>query len=69
MLIETTLGVMDTAELEMTEGVEQIAETPTTGPAELRWVEYRHEGEIVHRSAHITAKGPLFKLALETIGD
>lgn len=63
MLIETTLGLMESEELDCTTGDEVIPETDTTGPARLRWVEYRHEGVIVHRSVEIILDGPMFKLS------
>jgi hypothetical protein len=60
-MIETTKGMMDESLLEKREGsVDNDIEYTT-------WVEYWHEGELVHRSAHVTLKtGPsLFAEAAE----
>jgi hypothetical protein len=49
-IITTTKGDMDESLLEKREGtVDNDHETTT-------WVEYWHEGELVHRSAHATLK-------------
>ena len=49
-LITTTKGEMDEALLEKKEGsVDNDVELTT-------WVEYWHEGELVHRSVHVTLK-------------
>lgn len=55
-LVNTTKGQMDEALLEKKEGVVDNENEFTT------WVEYWHEGELVHRSAHVTLKKvpPLF---------
>jgi hypothetical protein len=60
-MIETTKGMMEESLLEKREGsVDNDIEYTT-------WVEYWHEGELVHRSAHVTLKtGPsLFAEAAE----
>jgi hypothetical protein len=49
-LVNTTKGPMEEELLEKSEG---IHETPTEIS---RWVEYRHEGELVHRSVDLTLK-------------
>ena len=50
MLVNTTKGEMDDSLLEKREGnVDNDNETTT-------WVEYWLEGELVHRSAHVTLK-------------
>lgn len=49
-LISTTKGLMDEALLEKREGSVDNDNEFTT------WVEYWHEGELVHRSAHVTLK-------------
>lgn len=49
-LISTTKGPMDDALLEKREGSVDNDNEFTT------WVEYWHEGELVHRSAHVTLK-------------
>jgi len=46
----TTKGDMDEALLDKKEGVIDNDNEYTT------WVEYWHEGELVHRSAHVTLK-------------
>lgn len=49
-LINTTKGPMEEELLQKTEGTNE-------NPTELiTWVEYRHEGELVHRSVHLTLK-------------
>lgn len=49
-LVNTTKGPMEEELLQRTEGVNET-------PGELiRWVEYRHEGELVHRSVDMTLK-------------
>lgn len=50
MLINTTKGVMDDAVLERKEGSLDDENEFTT------WVEYWHEGELVHRSVHVRLK-------------
>lgn len=49
-LITTTKGLMDESMLEKLEGSVDNDNEFTT------WVEYWHEGELVHRSAHVTLK-------------
>ena len=46
----TTKGDMDESLLEKKEGVVDNQNEYTT------WVEYWHEGELVHRSVHVTLK-------------
>lgn len=50
MLVNTTKGEMDDSLLEKREGVVDDENEYTT------WVEYWLEGELVHRSAHVTLK-------------
>lgn len=50
MLVTTTKGEMDDSLLEKREGVVDNENEYTT------WVEYWLEGELVHRSAHVTLK-------------
>lgn len=50
MLITTTKGKMDESLLEKREGTVDDENEYTT------WVEYWLEGELVHRSAHVTLK-------------
>ena len=49
-LITTTKGEMDESLLEKKEGSVDNDNEYTT------WVEYWHEGELVHRSVHVTLK-------------
>jgi hypothetical protein len=49
-MINTTKGEMDESLLEKREGVVDNEHEYTT------WVEYWHEGELVHRSVHVTLK-------------
>lgn len=49
-LVTTTKGDMDDTLLEKREGVVDNENEYTT------WVEYWHEGELVHRSAHVMLK-------------
>lgn len=49
-LITTTKGEMDETLLEKKEGSVENDNEYTT------WVEYWHEGELVHRSVHVTLK-------------
>ncbi len=49
-LITTTKGEMDETLLEKKEGLVDNDHEYTT------WVEYWHEGELVHRSVHVTLK-------------
>ena len=54
----TTKGDMDVSLLEKKEGFVDNDNEYTT------WVEYWHEGELVHRSAHVTLKQmPIFASA------
>ena len=50
MLVNTTKGEMDEALLEKKEGTIDNENELTT------WVEYWLEGELVHRSVHVTLK-------------
>ena len=52
-MITTTKGPMDESLLEKREGVIDNDNELTT------WVEYWHEGELVHRSAHVQLKKTL----------
>ena len=59
-MISTTKGEMDESLLEKREGtVDNDNETTS-------WVEYWLEGELVHRSAHVTLKKPLIFIGGET---
>ena len=49
-MITTTKGLMDESQLEKREGIVDNDTERTT------WVEYWHEGELVHRSAHVQLK-------------
>lgn len=49
-MITTTKGLMDESQLEKREGIVDNDNERTT------WVEYWHEGELVHRSAHVQLK-------------
>ena len=49
-LVTTTKGDMDDSQLEKREGTVDNENELTT------WVEYWLEGELVHRSAHVTLK-------------
>ena len=53
MIVTTTKGDMDDSLLEKREGVFEDENELTT------WVEYWLEGELVHRSAHVTLKRSL----------
>jgi hypothetical protein len=53
MLVTTTKGEMDDSLLEKREGV---VDNDNENAA---WVEYWLDGELVHRSAHVTLKKPL----------
>jgi len=52
-LITTTKGEMDESLLEKKEGFVDNDNEYTT------WIEYWHEGELVHRSAHVALKKPV----------
>jgi hypothetical protein len=53
-MITTTKGLMDEALLEKKTGSVDNDNEYTT------WVEYWLDGELVHRSAHVTLKRPVF---------
>lgn len=53
MLITTTKGMMEESTLEKREGVLDTEVEYTT------WVEYWLDGELVHRSVHVTLKLPV----------
>lgn len=53
MIVTTTKGEMDDSLLEKKEGVFEDDNELTT------WVEYWLDGELVHRSAHVTLKRSL----------
>ena len=59
MLVMTTKGEMDDSLLEKREGVVDNDNENTT------WVEYWLDGELVHRSAHVTLKKPLPHISAE----
>jgi hypothetical protein len=59
MAITTTKGDMDEALLEKSEGFVDNDNEYTT------WVEYRFEGEVVHRSVHVRLKKGLATLLTE----
>lgn len=62
-IISTTKGNMDESLLEKKEGVVDTDVEYTT------WVEYWHEGELVHRSAHVTLKRtPLTDFVTQQLG-
>lgn len=50
MIVTTTKGDMDDSQLEKREGTVDNENEMTT------WVEYWLDGELVHRSAHVTLK-------------
>ena len=52
-MITTTKGEMDESLLEKKEGFVDNDNEYTT------WIEYWHEGELVHRSAHVALKKPV----------
>ena len=54
MMITTTKGLMDETLLEKKEGSVDDDNEYTT------WVAYWLDGELVHRSAHVTLKKPVF---------
>lgn len=58
-MINTTKGLMDESLLEKREGIVDNDNEHTT------WVEYWHEGELVHRSAHVQLKKTLVLAAKE----
>lgn len=53
-LVTTTKGEMDESLLEKREGSVDNDHESTA------WVEYWHEGELVHRSVHVTLKKNVF---------
>ena len=53
-LVNTTKGAMDESLLEKKEGMLEDDNEIT------RWVEYWHEGELVHRSVHVHLKTNVF---------
>ena len=59
-MITTTKGDMDESLLEKQEGTVDNDNELTS------WVEYWLEGELVHRSAHVTLKKPLIFIGGET---
>ena len=59
MIVTTTKGEMDDSLLEKKEGVVDNNDEYTT------WVEYWLDGELVHRSAHVTLKKPTTYTAAE----
>lgn len=62
-LIATTKGELDESVLVKKEGVVDNDNEYTT------WVEYWHDGELVHRSAHVTLKkSPFTDLVTQPLG-
>ena len=59
MIVTTTYGEMDDSLLERKDGTFEDDNELTT------WVEYWKDGELVHRSAHVTLKKPLTYVAAE----
>jgi hypothetical protein len=53
MDVQTTRGLMNDADLEKRDGATENAEELVT------WVEYWFEGQLVHRSVHVTKKHPI----------
>jgi hypothetical protein len=53
-LVFTTKGEMDESLLEKKEGVVENDHEMT------QWIEYWHEGELVHRSVHVVLKRNVF---------
>lgn len=53
-LVNTTKGEMDDSLLEKREGLVD------TDHEQTQWVEYWHEGELVHRSVHVLLKKNVF---------
>ena len=53
MIVQTTKGELDDSLLEKREGTVDDDNEFTT------WVEYWLDGELVHRSAHVTLKKPV----------
>ena len=63
MLVTTTKGDMDTSLLEKREGSVDNENEYTT------WIEYWLEGELVHRSVHVTLKkSPSIASAVASFG-
>ena len=63
MIVTTTKGEMDGSLLEKKEGVVDDENEYTT------WVEYWLDGELVHRSAHVTLKkSPFSDLFAASLG-
>jgi len=60
LIVTTTKGDMDDSLLEKREGTVDNDNELTN------WVEYWLEGELVHRSAHVTLKKPLIFIGGET---
>ena len=57
MIVTTTKGEMDDSMLEKREGIVDNDNENTT------WVEYYLNGELVHRSAHVSLKKPLVSIS------
>jgi len=57
MIVTTTKGEMDDSMLEKREGIVDNDNEKTT------WVEYYLNGELVHRSAHVSLKKPLVSIS------
>ena len=59
MIVTTTKGDIDDSLLVKQEGFVDNDNEHTT------WVEYWLDGELVHRSAHVALKKPLFEASVE----
>jgi hypothetical protein len=57
MIVTTTKGDMDESLLDKREGIVDNDNENTT------WVEYYLNGELVHRSAHVSLKKPLVSIS------
>jgi hypothetical protein len=57
MIVTTTQGEMDDSLLDKREGIVDNDNENTT------WVEYYLNGELVHRSAHVSLKRPLVSIS------
>jgi hypothetical protein len=57
MIVTTTQGEMDDSLLDKREGIVDNDNENTT------WVEYYLNGELVHRSAHVSLKKPLVSIS------
>ncbi len=60
--VETTLGPLPMDSLEVTRGVD------SNEHCSVAWTEYRHEGQLVRRDAHITVTGVAAGIAQALFG-